>query len=121
LAVEKPPIAFELHFSEPSGNGLLDAGETGSIEVDIHNRGKKEATLVSVSLFFLSDSTGLAQEQIPAVVSIPPEVETRATIHITADVLVSSRTVSVSVALKAANGLRCEPPAEIEFNTKGKE
>ncbi len=119
--VERPPVGFEVGFSEPSGNGVLDAGETGVVEVTIRNRGKVEAKSVSVNLYFLSDSTGLTSDPVLPAEVISPGGETTAAIHIRADIAVTSRTVRVGVSLKELNGLRCDPPAELEFNTKARE
>lgn len=118
--VSKPPIAFDVGFSEPSGNSFLDAEETGTLEITVRNTGIKPASCVQTLVFFLSDSSGLRIGELPAIAPLAAGAEKSLTVQVIAGAQITGRVVRMGVALKECSGLRCEPPAQIEFNTKAK-
>lgn len=89
-AVLPPPdLALEVAFSEPSGNGTLDAGETGLLTIRVRNRGAGEAQSVHTRLIAENDVPGLELGPADTLATLP-----------------ASETALLSVPIRAANDVR---------------
>ncbi len=57
-----PNLAAAVQFAEPSGNNILDAGETGKLIITLQNRGKGDAFDCRAELNIQPKIKGLAFE-----------------------------------------------------------
>lgn len=111
-----PKLSIEVAFKEPSGNDLLDAGESGALRVKISNTGPGAAFNVRLSLSPVA-VTGLDLPLLTSVgalgsgESVVKELPLKAAGWI--------KTASVSTTLKALEGNGFDsPPTRIEFRTQ---
>jgi hypothetical protein len=114
---EPPDISVSVKFSEPSGNKILDAEETGHLVVTVQNSGKGDAFDVRGDIEAGSTTRGITYDKniffgtVPAGKSITREAELRASKKI------SSEGLSFTVYVKEANGFDADP-VKIAFNVK---
>jgi len=107
---------LSISFSEPSGNGILDAGETGKIKVTVKNNGK--GTGFGVSLVF--DEAGLAGirlNQKTYIGTINPNEEKTIDVEISGLEDIKSDDINLKATLLESNGFDSQPVI-LSFKTK---
>jgi uncharacterized repeat protein (TIGR01451 family) len=109
-AAAKPAmLASTLQFTEPSGDGVLDAGESGTITVTISNSGTSAAKGVSVKARSDPAASGLTFPASVQVGDIAANSSATARIPVQASPAVRGRTVLMTVEVADAAGLSAEP------------
>ena len=112
-----PNLSATVEFSEPSGNNILDAEETGKLIISIKNTGKGDAFDVKAeikankSLKDFSFDREVSIGTIAAGQSMTKEIELKAEENIPTDA------VSFEINLKEANGFDADP-MKLTFKTK---
>lgn len=117
VAPAPPNLAASLAFSEPSGNGILDADETGKITVTLQNRGKGDAFDVRAVLGTASKIKGLSFDREAVIGTVPAGGVVRKEIPITALEEIPTANIALTVDIREANGF--DPnPMQVSFRSK---
>ena len=112
-----PSLTATVSFSEPSGNDILDAGETGKLTVTVKNTGKGDAFDVTARLTAAKRMEGLDFPRDVAIGTVPAGKSVAREIALTATEECPTGTVSISVDLKEANGFDPDP-MRLSFKTR---
>ena len=104
-----PILAARVQLSEPSGNGFLDAGETGAINVTISNSGGSVATNVVARSFIPSAIVGLTVKDTVQVGDIAPNASKVAAFKLSTSGTARSQNVSVRIEGVDQSGVRFDP------------
>lgn len=106
-------------FTEPSGNNILEEGETASINLLVHNTGRGEAYSLDPKLEVpVSGShTGLSWTVPKPLSRLNPGDSATLTISIVADAKVIDQTVELHLQVLEANGFDSDPVA-LRFETR---
>jgi hypothetical protein len=113
-----PKLSANIQFYEPSGNNILDAGETGKLIITVENSGKGDAFDVMAELRVDKKLNGLSYEKslsfgtIPSGAKVTKEASLRAAEDLPTD------TISFDIEIREANGFDANP-LRIAFRTKG--
>jgi hypothetical protein len=111
-----PNLVASVNFSEPSGNNILDAEETGKLTVNVENNGKGDAFDVSLELAASKYLAGITYNKkvnvgkIEAGKIVSKEIPLNTTDDLPTDNL------SFTIEVKEANGFDAQP-SKISFNT----
>ena len=108
-AVKPAALAMTIQFSEPSGNGALDPGETGTVAVSIANSGGSLARGVTVRAKTQVAVSGVTFPAVVQVGDIAPNASGTARISVQASETVRSQTISLIVEAADAGGVSAEP------------
>ncbi len=109
-AVIKPAVlASTLQFTEPSGNGVLDAGETGAVAVSVSNSGGMPAKDVVLNVRTDVEVSGIVFPATVKVGDIASNGIASAQIPVQASGAVRSRTFTLNIETVDANGVTAEP------------
>ncbi|HOL06065.1 MAG TPA: caspase family protein [Syntrophorhabdaceae bacterium] len=112
-----PNLTATVSFSEPSGNNILDAEETGKLIITVQNTGKGDGFDVKADITLDRAIKGL---YIPATVTIgtiPAGKTIRQEIPVRASEALPTGDVRVNIDIKEANGFDPDP-LRIAFKTK---
>jgi hypothetical protein len=112
-----PNLVATIHFSEPSGNNILDAEETGWLLITVRNNGKGDAFDVTADIRPGGKITGLAFERSVAVGPVPAGGTIEKSIKIMASEDVAAQNVDLTVTVREANGFDAAP-MRLYFRTK---
>lgn len=112
-----PNLSATVSFSEPSGNNMLDAEETGGLVITVKNSGKGEAFDVSAEVAVDKRITGLSFEKDIPVGTVAPGETVKKEVVLRATEDISTADVKFSITLKEANGFDPDP-VKIAFRTK---
>ena len=116
----KPVIlAATLQFSEPSGNGALDAGESGTVTVSISNSGGSPAKGVVLKAKSEPVVSGVSFPASVQVGDIAPKASASARIPLQASEAVLAQTLTMIVEATDASGVSAEPKS-IAVTTKAR-
>jgi len=107
-AVRPAILAATVQFSEPSGNGILDPGETGTVTVSITNTGGTPAKGVIVRAKTQVDVSGVTFPAVVQVGDIAPTASGTARIPVQASETVRSQTISLTLEAADAGGIAAE-------------
>jgi alpha/beta superfamily hydrolase len=107
---ETPPflVISDLTFSEPSGNKILDAFETGSMQLNARNEGKGPAKDIKLQIVFSDKAhcvSGLIFNETTNLGTIQPGDEKKIDVDITALDNVPTASVELKAILVEGNGL----------------
>ncbi|MDZ4165608.1 MAG: caspase family protein [Smithellaceae bacterium] len=112
-----PNLTAAVQFSEPSGNNILDAGETGKIIVTIQNRGQGDAFDCQAELNIQPGIKGLAFERKVLLGTVPAGSTVKKEIPLTAAEDLPTSGVSLTLDIHEANGF--DPhPLRVSFQTR---
>ena len=112
-----PSLSAILSFTEPSGNNVLDAEETGNLVITIKNSGKGDASDVTANLSLSKQVKGLSYDRHVSIGSIPAGKTIKKEIEVSASEDISSEMLTFNVEIKEANGF--EPhPMKISLQTQ---
>jgi hypothetical protein len=113
-----PSLDANVYFSEPSGNRVLDANETGHLIVEISNKGKGKANDIKVNLIPKPQIEGLVFPTSTSIDSIGPQAETILEFPITASELIVTAQIHWTVRV-TENGVEAKS-ASLTFMTREK-
>jgi hypothetical protein len=102
-------IAFEVEFSEPSGNNALDPKETGRLRVVLNNTGKISLRNVVVRINPLATPAGVTFNDSIAVGDIPVNATRYAIFYFTASSDVVSQVLTFQVEVHDPLGKVADP------------
>lgn len=108
-AVKPAVLASTLQFTEPSGNGVLDAGEAGTLTVSISNSGGTAAKAVTVKAKSDPDASGVTFPATVQVGDIAAKSSATARIPLQASPTVRGQSLTMVVEVTDASGLSAEP------------
>ena len=112
-----PYITASVKFSEPSGNSILDAEETGKLTITVKNTGKGDAFDVRVEISADKRINDLRFNRSTSFGTIPSGKSVTEKIKLTAGESLPTDKVSFTVDIKEANGFDADP-LRIAFKTK---
>lgn len=112
-----PDISATINFSEPSGNNILDAGETGKLIVNVKNSGKGDAFDVKAEIKAGKRLDGLSFDKEVLIGTIPAGQSLTKEIELKAGEDVSTENISFDIDIKEANGFDASP-MKLTFKTK---
>jgi len=99
-----PNLAATVKFSEPSGNNILDAQETGKLIVTVTNNGKGDAYDVKAELSTAKPMKGLSFDNQVSIGTIPPNKVMTVEIPLKAAEGIETDDASFKIEIKEANG-----------------
>ena len=112
-----PNLSAHVAFTEPSGNKMLDAEETGKLILTLHNSGKGDAFDVRAQIKASGKTTGLEFDHDVNIGTVPAGGTVKKEIDLKAAEDVPTANISLTVEIREANGF--EPnPMVISFKTK---
>ncbi len=112
-----PQLSATVQFSEPSGNKILDAGETGKVIITIQNSGRGDAFDVEAEIKPGKDIPGLSYPRKLSFGTIPSGKAFTGEIPLRASEDLPTDTLSLNIVIREANGF--DPgPLKIAFQTK---
>ena len=117
VAPAPPQLTASVQFSEPSGNNILDAEETGKIIVTLRNSGQGDAFDVRAQLRTAAKVGGLSFAREVVIGTVPAGGVVKKEIPIIASEDILSAGIALTVDIKEANGF--DPnPMKVSFTTK---
>ena len=102
-------LAVSAEFVEPSGNGLLDAGETGTVKVNIVNSGKMIARNVVTRLSKSAQIAALSITPASDLGDIASGKTKTLSFQVRASENVSSQTINLTLDVSGANCVMIDP------------
>lgn len=112
-----PNLSASVAFSEPSGNNILDADETGKIVVTVQNSGKGDAFDVKAEVSSNKRLSGLSYDSTLLLGTISAGGTATKDILLRADEDISTDSLSFNIEIKEANGFDAAP-VKLTFKTK---
>ncbi len=112
------PLRFDLEFTDPSGNGAIEAKERGRLRVIITNASRIAAHGVYVKVSTLSNEAALTYNDSIVVGDIPSETVRYAFFYFTAPQRVPSSTASFRIQVYDATGLEVADSKKLMLETK---
>ncbi len=112
-----PVLAFRFNFLEPSGNGCLDAEETGKIRMSISNSGNGVAHNVKMMLSPLEPKEAVIFQDIIYLKDIPPKGNRTAEFTLRATENIKNDSIRFKIQVSDENGFEA-PSAEICIPTR---
>jgi hypothetical protein len=112
-----PNLTSSVKFIEPSGNDLLDAGESGKLVIIVTNNGKGDAFDVKCEIRTNKDIQGLSYNKNVDFGTITAGAISTKEVFIRASEEINSEKVSFEIFAKDANGFESDP-MRIAFSTK---
>ena len=115
--VRPPVLSATVELSEPSGNGVLDAGEKGTVKVTVTNTGGSAAKNVVAKLAAAGPIAGLQFRDAAAIGEIAPNASGVGSFEISALENVQTQSLKFSVDVTNDNGVKVEPKS-LTINTR---
>ncbi|MEN6469258.1 MAG: hypothetical protein ABFD45_09965, partial [Smithella sp.] len=112
-----PNLSAAAAFTEPSGNRILDAEETGTLVLTIQNRGKGDAFDVRVEIKATGKTDGLTFERNVLIGTIPAGQTVKKEITLAASEDIPTASISLTVDIREANGFDPDP-MKVSFKTR---
>jgi hypothetical protein len=104
-----PRLELKVSFTEPSGEGVLDAGETGLLKVSISNTGGSVAERVRVSLRAAPQLQGCTFPSELEAGNVEPGKLAEVVFQLSAEKSMVSQTVDLTVRATTVGGTTSEP------------
>lgn len=112
-----PNLSASVAFTEPSGNKILDADETGKLIATVTNSGKGDAFDVKGEIKAAGKISGLEFDSDILIGTVPAGQTVKKEIALKATEDIPTASISLNVELKEANGF--DPnPMKVSFKTK---
>ena len=112
-----PNLTASVQFTEPSGNNILDAGETGRLIITVRNQGKGDAFDCRAELTIQPKVNGLTFERSILIGTVAAGGTVKKEVALTATEDLPTSGVSLAVDIKEANGF--DPnPLKLSFQAK---
>ena len=112
-----PNLSAAVSFSEPSGNQILDADETGNLVITLKNAGKGDAFDVKAEVITEKKTTGLSFSKDHVIGTVPAGQTITKEIRLNASEDIATSDVSLNVRIEEANGFDPES-VKLSFRTK---
>ncbi len=112
-----PHLSASVTFTEPSGNKILDAEETGKLIVTVRNSGKGDAYDVKAEIRSAGKVNGLTFDREISIGTVPAGGTVKKEIALKADEDIPTANVTLAVDVKEANGFDPDP-MKVSFMTK---
>jgi hypothetical protein len=117
VAPVPPNLSAQVAFTEPSGNKILDAEETGKIVITLQNRGKGDAFDVHAEIKASGKTDGLEFDRDVLIGTVPAGGTVKKEISLKASEDIPTANISLTVEIREANGF--DPnPMKLSFKTK---
>jgi hypothetical protein len=117
VAPVPPNLSAQIAFTEPSGNKILDADETGTLIVILQNRGKGDAFDVRAEIKSSGKTGGLEFDRDILIGAVPAGGTVKKEIALKAAEDIATSNISLTVDIREANGF--DPnPMKVSFKTK---
>lgn len=116
IAVLPPELKISAKLKEPSGNGFLDAEETGKIVIDIKNKGKGSAYGLIIDLQGEINDPNISYSRTRVAGEIEPGLTKSVEFTIEANKKVKRKFQSFIISATESNGFDPEP-VKISFET----
>lgn len=113
-----PALAATVTFSEPSGNRMLDAGESGALTITVKNSGKGDAYDLKALLSVQKHPTGLSFSREVVIGTVPAGGQVVKQVALSTSEELGSEQINITVDLQEANGFD-PPPIRLAFQTRG--
>ena len=101
-------LVASMEFREPSGNRALDGGETGSIVVELRNRGPGVAQEVRIGLAVDSSTSAITATPTQALARVDAGATARVEIPVAAPVDATDGSATLRLSVAEANGFDLE-------------
>ncbi|MEI7638043.1 MAG: hypothetical protein WCJ37_12110, partial [Syntrophus sp. (in: bacteria)] len=112
-----PNLSAQVAFTEPSGNRILDADETGKLLITLQNRGKGDAFDVRAAIKASGKTEGLEFDRDVIIGTVPAGGTVKKEIALKAAEDIPTTNISLTVEIREANGF--DPnPMKVSFKTK---
>lgn len=118
LAMHPPQLLLKVNFSEPSGNGVLDAQERGEILISVKNVGKGAARDLAVSLIPEQTSRSLSFKDRLTIGKIEPGQTASLSAAIAADVNVPDQENRIRIEVREPHFKAHPAPVSLSFQTR---
>ncbi len=112
-----PNLTASMQLTEPSGNNLLDAEETGAILLTVFNNGNGDAYNLQPKLT-IEPISGTRVEKIPVIYRLPAGNKQTISIPIMTTQKLKTGTVTVYANILEENGFDLEDPAVFTFQSQ---
>ncbi len=112
-----PNLSVEVRFSEPSGNNILDAEETGTLTLTVTNTGRGDAFDVEVKIRANKDIRDLTYKDTLQLGTIPAGTTRKVNIPIEAGEDVPTEEITFTIDVTEANGFDADP-VRISFKVR---
>jgi len=117
VAPVPPNLTASVQFTEPSGNRILDADETGKLIITLQNRGKGDAFDVRAEIKASGKTEGLEFDRDVLIGTVPAGGTVKKEIALKAVEDIPTTNISLTVEIREANGF--DPnPMKVSFKTK---
>lgn len=114
---QPPDLQVQVEFSEPSGNRILDAEETGTLTLILHNSGQGDAFDVVATLSSARNLSGLNYPGSVNLGTVVAGQSSRKTIELTTTQALPDSDIKINIDLREANGF--DPlPVSVAFQSK---
>jgi hypothetical protein len=117
-SVNKNQLTLEIEFTDPSGDGFLDAKETGRLRIIITNTGKTVARDLVAKIIPKTEVSGLTYIDSIKVGDVPVSGTRYAIFYFTAATAVRSQTVTFRVEIRNGNNDLVAEPRLLTFVTR---
>ena len=111
-------LTGSIKFREPSGNNVLDAGESGSIILSLTNTGRGTAHGLTATVSPGSAYEHVTVEKPKTVIRLDPSKSVTLEIQISTDIELATQQMTFIVSVSEANGFDLDPPLKISFGTQ---
>ncbi|MEK7264123.1 MAG: caspase family protein [Bacteroidota bacterium] len=105
-------------FTEPSGNGFLDAEESGKYIFTLRNAGKGDAFNLKIALLPQTDVKNVSIGTPPSISLLAAGGKQQIEIPLSAEEDVAGKQIKLKIEISEANGFDLDPPATFSFSTK---
>ena len=112
-----PDIRVDVSFTEPSGNEALEAGETGRLDIRLHNRGKGEARTVIPRVVAEFEIPGMELGAAGTLASLAPGEIATVSIPVVATAGVRTTTAYARVEILDSRSAAPATTVSISFET----
>ncbi|MBI5750490.1 MAG: caspase family protein [Nitrospinae bacterium] len=112
-----PDISATVSFSEPSGNNILDADETGKLIITVQNNGRGDAFDVRADITVDRGISGLIFDRTVSLGTVPHGQSMTKEVELRASEDIPTSEVKFGINIKEANGFDANP-MKVTFNTK---
>jgi hypothetical protein len=117
-SINKNLLTLEVEFTDPSGDGFLDAKETGRLRIIMTNTGRSVVRGIVAKIIPKTDVSGLTYIDSIKVGDVPVSATQYAIFYFTAATAVRSQTVTFRVEILNGSGDLAAEPRLLTFVTR---
>lgn len=116
-AAAPPNLSVEVTLSEPSGNMILDSGESGTLTITVKNTGAGDAFDVTASVALEKATPGLSFDQKIDFGTVPSKGQVANTVRLVGGEDLTTGEAKLLVTFVEGNGFQPEP-VHVAFRTQ---